>query len=162
LLHRGRRNDLGRATREKAGCDRRRRESGACRQPLSLRLASTCASGLRARRRQDARMSSVVSRREFLKTGGALVVSFTLAPPAWAPQPPPGATYDTRTLDPAEVDGFIAIDADGGVTIFSGLVDLGQGLRIAIPQMAAEELGVDLARVTLIEGDTALCPNQGS
>ena len=107
-------------------------------------------------------MSVVLSRREFLQRGGALVVSFTLAPAALAQQPPPGVAFGARTLDPAEVDGFIAIDADGGVTVFSGLVDLGQGLRIAIPQMAAEELGVDLARITLIEGDTALCPNQGS
>ncbi len=107
-------------------------------------------------------MSVVLSRRAFLQRGGALVVSFTLAPAALAQQPPPGVALGARTLDPAEVDGFIAIDADGGVTVFSGLVDLGQGLRIAIPQMAAEELGVDLARITLIEGDTALCPNQGS
>jgi CO/xanthine dehydrogenase Mo-binding subunit len=107
-------------------------------------------------------MTAVLSRREFLKAGGALVVSFTLVPETIAQQPPAGVAFASRTLDPAEVDGFIAIDADGGVTIFSGLVDLGQGLRIAIPQMAAEELGVDLARVTLIEGDTALCPNQGS
>src|SRR5262245_52896988 len=113
LLHRGRCDGLGGAAREKAGRDRRRRESGARRQPLPLRLASTRFAGLRARGRQDAGMNTVSSRRGFLKTGGALVVSFTLAPPAWAQQPPSGATYATRTLDPAEVDGFIAIDADG-------------------------------------------------
>ena len=107
-------------------------------------------------------MNAVFSRRDFLKVGGALVVGFTLAPDGFAQQPPPGVVFGVRTLDPAEVDGFIAINADGSVTIFSGLVDLGQGLRIAIPQMAAEELAVDLARVTLIEGDTGLCPNQGA
>ncbi len=107
-------------------------------------------------------MNAVFSRRDFLKVGGALVVGFTLAPDGFAQQPPPGVVFGARTLDPAEVDGFIAINADGSVTIFSGLVDLGQGLRIAIPQMAAEELAVDLARVTLIEGDTGLCPNQGA
>jgi nicotinate dehydrogenase subunit B len=48
------------------------------------------------------------------------------------------------------------------VTLYSGKVDLGQGLRIAIPQMAAEELGVDVGRITLVEGDTALTPDQGA
>ncbi len=104
----------------------------------------------------------MTSRRDFLKASGALVVGFTLGRDAAAQRPPANAVLGARALDPAEVDGFLAIDADGSVTIFSGLVDLGQGLRIAIPQMAAEELGVDLARVTLIEGDTALCPNQGA
>ncbi len=47
------------------------------------------------------------------------------------------------------------------MTIFCGKVDLGQGLRIAIPQMAAEELGVAVERITMIEGDTALTPDQG-
>ncbi len=46
-----------------------------------------------------------------------------------------------------EVDGFLAVNADGSVTVFCGKVDLGQGLRIAIPQMAAEELGVAVERI---------------
>ena len=48
------------------------------------------------------------------------------------------------------------------MTIFSGKVDLGQGLRIAIPQMAAEELGIGVERIAMIEGDTALTPDQGA
>jgi nicotinate dehydrogenase subunit B len=106
-------------------------------------------------------MSARLSRREFLQTGGALVVGFTLPLPAWAQQPlqpqAPG-----KTLDSGEVDGFVAVNADGSVTIYSGKVDLGQGLRIAIPQMAAEELGIGVERIVLVEGDTALTPNQGS
>ncbi len=66
-----------------------------------------------------------------------------------------------RRSTPAEVDGFIAVNADGSVTIFSGKVDLGQGLRIAIPQMAAEELGIGVDRIAMVEGDTALTPDQG-
>ena len=34
-------------------------------------------------------------------------------------------------------------------------------MRIAIAQMAAEELGVDTARITVVDGDTARCPNTG-
>jgi len=66
-----------------------------------------------------------------------------------------------KTLDGNEIDGFLAVRADGTVIVYCGKVDLGQGLRIAIPQMAAEELGVALERIVLIEGDTALTPDQG-
>ena len=48
------------------------------------------------------------------------------------------------------------------MTIYSGKVDLGQGLRIAIPQMAAEELGIGVERIAMVEGDTALTPDQGA
>ena len=67
----------------------------------------------------------------------------------------------TRMLDPKQVDAFIAVNADGTVTLYCGKVDLGTGLRIAIPQMVAEELGVPVERIKLIEGDTALTPDQG-
>ena len=45
---------------------------------------------------------------------------------------------------------------------------LGQGrsrhraLRIAIPQMAGEELGIGVERIAMLEGDTALTPDQGA
>ena len=66
-----------------------------------------------------------------------------------------------RVLDPKEVDAFLAINADGTVTVFCGKVDLGQGLRVAIPQIAAEELGIALNKIKYVEGDTALTPDQG-
>src|SRR3954470_9715568 len=99
------------------------------------------------------------SRRGFLQGSGALVVSFALSGrgPAFA-QGAPGAG---KTVALNEVDGFLAIGADGRVTVFSGKVDLGTGVRTALTQMAAEELDVPLDRVTVIQGDTALTPDQG-
>ena len=64
-------------------------------------------------------------------------------------------------LDTKEVDAFLAVNGDGTVTVYCGKVDLGQGLRIAIPQIAAEELGIGIDKIKYIEGDTALTPNQG-
>jgi CO/xanthine dehydrogenase Mo-binding subunit len=64
-------------------------------------------------------------------------------------------------LDPTQVDAFLAINGNGSVTVFSGKVDLGQGLRIAYRQIVAEELGIALNKINLIEGDTALTPDQG-
>ena len=106
-----------------------------------------------------------VSRRAALRTG-ALIVSFGLAGWPASGWPQEGATPlksgpAPRPVDPHQVDGFLAVNADGSVTIFSGKVDLGTGLRAAIPQMAAEELGIDVAKIKLIEGDTATTPDQG-
>ena len=106
-------------------------------------------------------MTALLSRRAFLKTGGALVIGFSLAQRGSAQRLAGGDAALGKTLDTGAVDGFISVHADSSVTIFCGKVDLGQGLRIAIPQMAAEELGVSLGRVTLVEGDTALTPDQG-
>ena len=101
-------------------------------------------------------------RREFLQLGGALVVGFTLPASAFAQRQSGAGTAAGRTLDANDVDGFVSVNADGSVTIYSGTVDLGQGLRIAIPQMAAEELGIGVERIVLVEGDTALTPDQGA
>jgi CO/xanthine dehydrogenase Mo-binding subunit len=97
----------------------------------------------------------VPSRRDLLKTGGALVVTFAFAPKLALGQ----AT--AKTVSPEEVDGFLAIGADGTVTAYSGKVDLGTGVRTALTQMVAEELDVPLAQVVIVEGDTALTPDQG-
>lgn len=106
-------------------------------------------------------MNAPLSRREFLKSGGALVIALGV-PGLSSAQIVKGADAALgKTLDVSELDGFIAVHADSTVTVYCGKVDLGQGLRIAIPQMAAEELGLDVGRIHLVEGDTALTPDQG-
>ena len=100
------------------------------------------------------------SRREFLKTSGALVVSVSvplipgpaLAQPAAAAKPP---------LMPEELDSWVAIRPDGRVSAYYGKVDLGQGLEVAIAQIVAEELDVGFDKVDVIMGDTATSMNQG-
>ena len=102
-----------------------------------------------------------LSRRALLRGGGALTVAFALSAPAGKALAQAVASAAGRALDLKEVDAFLAINADGTVTVFSGKVDLGQGLRIAIPQIAAEELGIPVDKVRFVEGDTALTPDQG-
>ena len=97
------------------------------------------------------------TRRTLLKRGGALVVTFAFAPrPTWAEAARPA----DKSVAVDEVGGFIAIDASGLVTIYSGKVELGTGAITAIAQIAAEELSVPLDRVTMIQGDTLLTPDQ--
>ncbi len=99
------------------------------------------------------------SRREFLKTGGAFVVTFTVGGVDAAA--PKSAAAAAKTVATNQVDGFLAIDAKGMVTVFSGKVDLGTGIRTSMTQIAAEELCVPLSMVNVIQGDTALTPDQG-
>jgi nicotinate dehydrogenase subunit B len=111
-----------------------------------------------------------LSRRAFLARGGALVVSFSLAP-AWAQQKPeaqnvgreprkplplPGSLKDAPLLD-----AWIRIDADGAITVFTGKAELGQGIRTALIQCAAEELSVEPHAITLVTADTGRTPNEG-
>ncbi len=66
-----------------------------------------------------------------------------------------------KDLDANVVDSFLAIHADGSVTLYTSRVDVGTGLRMAMSQIAAEELGVPVDRFTVVEGDTALTPDHG-
>ena len=100
------------------------------------------------------------SRRDMLMGGGALIVGFSLVPAideALAQGAPAG-----KPLAVTEVDSYLAIDAKGTVTLYSGKVDLGTGVETALAQMAAEELDIPFSRVHVVQGDTALTPEQGT
>ncbi|HEV8494721.1 MAG TPA: molybdopterin cofactor-binding domain-containing protein [Candidatus Angelobacter sp.] len=104
-----------------------------------------------------------ISRRDFLKTSGALVVSFgaaQLAPPLAFGQGP----FDTHPshVDPKKLDSWIAVAADGNVTAYTGKCDFGQGMFTVQTQLVAEELCVPLNRVKLIQCDTSVAPDQGT
>jgi nicotinate dehydrogenase subunit B len=103
-------------------------------------------------------MNKMIDRRALLKAGGALIVAFSLPLNHIAAKMAAGA----KTVSADRVDGFLAIATDGQVTVYSGKVDLGTGVRTALTQIVAEELDVPINRVTIIEGDTALTPDQGT
>jgi CO/xanthine dehydrogenase Mo-binding subunit len=58
------------------------------------------------------------------------------------------------------LDRWVRFNADRSVTVYSGKVELGQGIETAIAQIAAEELDVPLERVELVAGDTTRTPNE--
>jgi nicotinate dehydrogenase subunit B len=101
------------------------------------------------------------SRRSVLKGGGALVVSFSLDSHI-SEAPAQGAAPPAKPLALTEVDSYLVVDAKGAVTLYSGKVDLGTGVETALAQMAAEELDVPFSRIKVVQGDTALTPEQGS
>jgi CO/xanthine dehydrogenase Mo-binding subunit len=100
------------------------------------------------------------TRRDILRGGGMLVVSFSLAAPMRAALARAGPAPKPLAL--TEVDAFLAIDSKGKCTVYSGKVDLGTGVATALRQIAAEELDLPLDRVNLVQGDTALTPEQGT
>jgi len=101
-----------------------------------------------------------LTRRTVLK-GGGLIVGFAFAGLRTHALAEGGALAAPRSVDPNDVDSFLAVNANGTVTVFCGKVDLGQGLRIAMRQIVAEELGIGVDRIRYVEGDTALTPDQG-
>ena len=105
-----------------------------------------------------------ISRRSFLTAGGVLIVGLGLDGPGrtQAQTVPNADRFLGKPLVPDVVDSFLAVHADGSVTVFVGKVDIGTGGRIAMRQIVGEELDVPLERIAMIEGDTALTPNQGA
>ena len=105
----------------------------------------------------------ILDRRRVLAGSGALIVSFSL-PDAFAqeretqaPAPkPPGSLAKTPYLD-----SWIRIDADGTITVFTGKAEIGQGMKTAVQQIAAEELDVSFASLKLVTADTSRTANEG-
>ncbi|MEN5244611.1 xanthine dehydrogenase family protein molybdopterin-binding subunit [Pseudomonas atacamensis] len=109
------------------------------------------------------------SRRAFLR-GGALLMAFTLMPVARrALADTEVDTLGTVVLAPdlpgslrtnPYLDAWIRIGADG-ITVYTGKVELGTGVKTALLQIAAERLQVPASAINLLTADTALTPNEG-
>jgi len=93
-----------------------------------------------------------LDRRTFFKRiGGGVVVLVTLGPTGLAAQ---GTTH----LYPEDFNAYLVIGENGRVTVFSGKIEMGQGAMTSQAQMVAEELGVKLASIDMVLGDTDRCP----
>src|SRR5204863_9116980 len=71
-----------------------------------------------------------------------------------------GAMMPTSLDRNPDLDTWLRIDAAGTVTVFTGKVELGQGIKTALARIAADELDVALARVLVHTADTAEGPNE--
>jgi len=108
-------------------------------------------------------MTPAISRRDFLKMSGALVVSFGAAAP-FDPLAIAQGPFDTHPsrIDPNKLDSWLAIGEDGSIIAYTGKCDLGQGMLTAQTQLVAEELCVPISRVRLFQCDTDTTPDQGT
>jgi|FEC22Drversion2_1045045.scaffolds.fasta_scaffold00566_14 carbon-monoxide dehydrogenase large subunit len=69
------------------------------------------------------------------------------------------ATYIEACSGGGPEAATLSLDADGGITVLSGTQSTGQGHVTAYAQIVAERLGIDPARVRVIQGDTDLIPH---
>ncbi len=60
-----------------------------------------------------------------------------------------------------DLDRWVQIDSDETITIFTGKVEIGQGIRTTLAQIAAEELDVAVERIRVVMADTARTPDEG-
>jgi nicotinate dehydrogenase subunit B len=100
------------------------------------------------------------TRRSFLKGSGALVVAFASSGAVDGLSEVFGQGFNGTGN--TQLDGWIAIGRDGIVTAYTGKCDFGQGLYTAQMQLVAEEVGVPLSRVRLVQCDTSVTPDQGT
>jgi nicotinate dehydrogenase subunit B len=108
-------------------------------------------------------MKNEISRRDFVKASGALVVCFSsaaLVEPFAMGQGP----FDTHKshIDPEKLDSWLAVASDGRVTAYTGKCDFGQGMYTVQTQLVAEELCLSIDKVKLIQCDTSVTPDQGT
>jgi len=108
-------------------------------------------------------MKNEISRRDFVKASGALVVCFS-SPALIGPLAMGQGPFDTHQshIDPEKLDSWLAVASDGRVTAYTGKCDLGQGMYTVQTQLVAEELCVSINQVTLIQCDTSVTPDQGT
>jgi nicotinate dehydrogenase subunit B len=116
----------------------------------------------------------LATRRSVLLGTGALVMAFSMRsafgqisekqgdetqnfqPQAQAAPELPGSLKTTPNLE-----SWLRIEPSGHVTIFTGKAELGQGIKTALLQIAAEELKIPFENITLVSPDTGLTPNEG-
>jgi nicotinate dehydrogenase subunit B len=102
-----------------------------------------------------------LSRRQFVKAGGALVVGFSLAGPEFLKGDSVKAATLKNSLDPTLANSWIEIHPDNTILIRTGKSDFGQGSTFtAYRQIVAEELSVPFEAITtVIAGDTDRTPD---
>jgi CO/xanthine dehydrogenase Mo-binding subunit/aerobic-type carbon monoxide dehydrogenase small subunit (CoxS/CutS family) len=75
--------------------------------------------------------------------------------------PPQNGEWPSSLVKNPELDSWIRINTDGTVTVLTGKVELGQGIKTALAQIAAEELDVSLERIQIATVDTLESPDEG-
>ena len=106
-------------------------------------------------------------RRDFLRQSGYLAIGFSLLGlqrcGGEAAAGGPGGSAERSTEEPPDSDqinAWLRVHGDSTVTILTGKIAIGQGILVALRQIAAEELDLPLDRVRIIMADTGNTPNE--
>lgn len=98
-----------------------------------------------------------LSRRRFLMAigWGAAGITAVAGGAAWTLMP----TLPPRNAPtPADAAAWLSLRPDGAFELYSSRAEMGQGISIGLRQVAADELGVGVERVRLVQPDTSLVP----
>src|SRR6266702_3414122 len=98
-----------------------------------------------------------LSRRRFTQSLGIVLASFALAPRA-APGQAPAAILPFSLRNNRRLEGWIRLEPDETVTVFTGKAELGQGILTVLAQIAAEELDVGFDNIRMLGADTSRGP----
>jgi nicotinate dehydrogenase subunit B len=99
-----------------------------------------------------------LSRRHFTQSLGVVLATFALPSSAILAQAPGNLPFSLRNN--RRLEGWIRLDADGTVVVFTGKAELGQGILTALAQIAADELDVGFEKVRIVSADTSRGPDE--
>jgi nicotinate dehydrogenase subunit B len=119
----------------------------------------------------------MTTRRAFLKTTGSLTIGFCLTgftgktaarAAAWTPTSAGGTaasaggpTLPGDLADNPHINAWLQVLEDNRVRVLTGKLELGQGIRTAVAQVAAEELNLDMHQVEVLVAETGQTPDEG-
>jgi nicotinate dehydrogenase subunit B len=103
-------------------------------------------------------LGPTISRRGFVKAGGALFVSLALPLRVFADS---RVAENPTSIDPTLVASWLEIRSDNTIVARTGRTETGVGITGYYPQAIAEELNVRPETITLIMGDTDRTPDGG-
>lgn len=107
-------------------------------------------------RQQD--QPSNTGRRRFLQQTGQLLIGFSLLPALGKLSTAVAMGDEPPFADP--INAWLRIDAEGQLTVLTGKTELGQGIKTALMQIAAEELDISMKNVHIVIADTARTPDE--
>jgi CO/xanthine dehydrogenase Mo-binding subunit len=101
------------------------------------------------------------SRRNFIKTTGCLTIGFCLGGPVYKSAAPLLQGAPPELPPYTRINAWLEVLADGRVRVLTGKLELGQGIRTAVAQVAAEELDMEMSQVEVVLAETGRTPNEG-
>src|ERR1700733_8546555 len=103
----------------------------------------------------DSSVTPRLTRRGFVKMGGALMVSFSF----------PGISANAAEVQPASANShlisWLEIRHDNTILVRTGRTEIGTGMSAFYAQVIAEELSVEPESITFLMGDTDKTPDGG-
>ncbi len=99
-----------------------------------------------------------IARRDFFKVLGGGVLIVLALDQADAQQESGGGRRRGGGSLPQEIGAWLHVGEDGAVTVYTGKVEVGQGIRTSLAQIVAEELRTPMSAIRMVMGDTDLTP----